>query len=189
MATIPKSAIAAKRMTNDAPPMQTFFLEAAGQTYKIGKSVYLNGSGYVADFTAGIDSGSQRLLGFAAVPGNNLTSAGVQNAANTGTYQSQIGQGLTGVYIGTQTIFEGNISSNGSDVVSLLTHIGQLYPLYQDSSLGFSMIDVADTGSKINCVNTLKPSGQNGDLMYVGDTNQRFEFTLTPASLQVMGTN
>ena len=184
--TIPLGAITVAKDINGGPPLQQFFPEAASQTFNAGKSVYLNGSGHVADFTAGIDSGSQRLLGFAAEDGNNLTTAVTANATNVGSTKSQINSGLIGVYISPYTIFEGNITSNGTPIAATLSHVAQLYPLYQDATNSYSHIDVADTGSKINCVNTLKPAG---DGFAVGDTNQRFHFTLTPASLQVLGTN
>ena len=181
-----KGAVIVKRDINGGPPLQFFFPEAATQTFKAGKAVYLNGSGHVADFAAGIDSGSQRLLGFAAQGGNNLTTAATANAANTGTYQSQLKglAGLTGVYITPYTIFEANISSNGSDVTSLLTYPGTYLPLYEDATNGWNYIDVANTGSKIDCVNVLKPAG---DQYTVGETNQRFEFTLNPLAIQVGG--
>lgn len=169
MPTITKVPLACVASLHGGPPLSRVYPEAASQIFKKGEAVYLNGSGHVAEYTAAIDDGTQRLLGFAASAGSNDSVA-----ANA----------KVEVWLGFGNIFEANVTSNGSDQVTALTQVGTLYPLYQDTTDGRVAVDIADTGGQGDWCRVLELSDRDA----VGDTNGRVRFTLVPAALQVSGT-
>ena len=169
MATINKTAVIVAGSLHGGPPLSLAYPEAASQTFKKGEAVYLDGSGNVAEYTAAIDDGTQRMLGFAAADGSNDTTAATRNVL---------------VDLGFGNIFEGNVTSNGGDQTTAKTQVGTLYPLYQDTGGSRVAIDIADTVGQGDWCRILALSPKD----VVADTNGRVLFTLVPAALQVSGT-
>lgn len=169
MATIAKRPVKIAFTLHGGPPLSRTYPEAASQTFKKGEAVYLDGSGHVAEYTASIDDGTQRFLGFAAQDGHNDTTAATSDCA---------------VDIPSGVVYEGNVTSNGSDQVTAITQVGTLYPMYQDTSNSLIMVDIADTGAQGDWVRVIGLSPRDA----VGDTNGRVLFTIVPAALQVSGT-
>ena len=169
MATINKVPLMAVATLHGGPPLSRVYPEAASQTFKKGEAVYLDGDGNVAEYTAAIDDGTQRLLGFAASDGSNDSVAG--NAS-------------VEVWLGFGNIFEANVTSNGAAQTTAITQVGTLYPLYQDTTNSRVAVDIADTADQGDWCRVLELSDRDA----VGDTYGRVRFTLIPAALQVSGT-
>lgn len=150
------------------PGLIKSYPEAASQTFLKGEAVYIDGNGRVAEFTAALDDGTQRFLGFAADDGANDTIAGNSKVS---------------VYVGPDNEFEANITSNGSDQITAITQVGTKYPLYQDTVNSIIMVDIADTGSQIDCIRVIKVDERKS----AGETNGRVRFHLTRDALQVFG--
>ena len=148
------------------PQLSKKYPEGASQTFVKGEAVYLTG-GYVTEFTTGVDNGSQRFLGFAAEDAHNSTA---------GAYSVE-------VWVGPDNEFEANATAAGSNQVTALTQIGTKYPLYLDATNAIVMVDIADTGSKIDCARVIKVDERTA----VGETNGRIRFHLTRDALQVFG--
>jgi hypothetical protein len=155
-------------MEGGGAPVAKTYPEAASQTFKKGEAVYLDGSGNVAEFTASVDTGSVRFLGFAAEDAHNDSVA-----ANSSV---SVDIPVPG------TVVELNVTSNGSDQVTAKTQIGTRYPMYQDTTNSIIMVDIADTGGQIDCFIVKEIVGT------VGDTNGRVRCTVDPVALQVGGT-
>lgn len=168
MATANKSAIIPIKTTHGGPPLQRTYPEAASQSFKKGELVYLDGSGNVAEFASGIDSGSQRFLGPAAEDAHNDSVAATHNV---------------GVYCGPENIYEGNVTATGADQVTAKTQVGVLYPMYPSTALSLHMVDILDPGSKIDCARITAISSRGA----AGDTNGRVEFSFIDAALQGFG--
>lgn len=169
MATQNKGAVTAAYTLHGGPPIQKFYPEAASQAFKLGEAVYLDGSGNVAEYTAAVDDGTQRFLGFAAEDGHNDTVAATSRV---------------GVYLAFGTVFEVNVTSAGSDQATAKTQVGALYPMYQDTTNNIIMVDIADTAGQGDWLRVLDISPKGT----VGDTNGRVEVTVVPAAVQVSGT-
>lgn len=169
MATINKVPIAVVGTLHGGPPLARPYPEAASQTFQTGEAVYLDGSGNVAEYTASIDDGTQRFLGFAAEDGHNDTTAATHDVM---------------VNLAFGNIFEINVTSNGSDQTTAKTQVGTLYPMYQDTTNSRVAVDIADTGSQIDCMKVYALSPKDA----AGDTNGRVLVTITPAAVQVSGT-
>jgi len=167
MATANKSAIVAIRTVHGGPPLIEHAYEAASQTFKKGEPVYLDGSGNLAEFTAGIDTGGAKFAGFAAEDAHN-------DASVVTTRKTQF-------YPRAGNIFEGNIISTGSDIVSANTQVGMERPLYRDTTLSLAMVDIANPATPIDSCRIVKISDRGA----VGDTNGRVEFELIAAAMQV----
>lgn len=148
------------------PPLQRSYPEAASQTFVKGEAVYLNGSGHVAEFTLGIDTGGQRFLGFAAADASNDTVAATREV---------------GVYLVQGTVFEMTVSSNGSDQVTALAQVGTVYPMYHDTTNGQTHVDIADTGGTLDSIRVFDVS----DRANVGETNGRVLVTIELDIVQV----
>src|SRR3990167_1263936 len=133
MATKNKVPLVCAQSLHGGPPLSRVYPEAALQTFKKGEAVYLDGSGDVAEYTAAIDDGTQRLLGFAASDGSNDATAGDIKVE---------------VYLGFGNVFEANVTSAGSDQITAKTQVGTLYPLYQDTANSRVAVDIADTASQ-----------------------------------------
>ena len=169
MATAIKTAVIPAYTLHGGPPLQKTYPEAASQTFKRGEAVYLDGNGRVAEYTAAIDDGTQRFLGFAAEDGHNGT-AGANNCS---------------VYLGWGTVFEINVTNAGADQTTAITQVGSgPLPLYQDTTNSIAMLDIGDTAAQGDWCRIVAISTKG----LVGDTNGRVEFTLVPAALQVTGT-
>lgn len=169
MATAVKSAVIPAYTLHGGPPLQKTYPEAASQTFKKGEAVYLNGSGQVAEYTAAIDDGTQRFLGFAAEDGHN-SAAGANTCA---------------VYLGFGTVFEANVTNAGADQITAITQVGSgPLPMYQDTTNSLIAVDIGDTSGQFDAIRILAISSKGA----VGDTNGRVEFTIVPAALQVTGT-
>lgn len=121
MATQKQIAISPVGTISGNSPELRAFPEAASQTFVAGEAVYLNGSGYLAEFTSAVDTGGQRFLGFAAEAGHN--------DASNGTYDIK-------VYIGNgDTIFRGAIyHGTAGSAVTAITDIDAKYPLQHDTT-------------------------------------------------------
>ena len=169
MATINKTAVITAGSLHGGPPLSLAYPEAASQTFKKGEAVYLDASGNVAEYTAALDDGTQRMLGFAAEDGHNDTTAATHNVL---------------VDLGFGNIFEANVTAAGSDQVTAKTQVGTLYPLYQDTAGSRVAVDISDTGGQGDWCRVLALSPKDT----AGDTNGRVLFTLVPAALQVSGT-
>lgn len=150
------------------PQLQKRYPEAASQTFKAGEAVYIDGNGRVAEFTLGVDTGGQRLLGFAAEDGHNDTTAGTHDV---------------GVFVGPDNEFEANVTSNGSDQTTAISQHGVKYPLYHDTTNSITAIDIADTGGTLDCARVIKVDERKP----AGETNGRIRFSLTRDALQVFG--
>lgn len=149
------------------PAQEKRYPEASGQTFVKGELVYLNGSGYLAEYTSAIDDGTQRFMGFAAEDGHNST--------NNGDY-------YIGVWVGGMNEYEANVTSNGSDQATALTQIGTEYPLYEDVTNGIVMVDIALTGSQIACARVIKVDEKAA----VGEVNGRVRFTVSRDACQIL---
>lgn len=169
MATIAKRPVEVVGTLHGGPPLSKAYPEAASQTFKKGEAVYLDGSGNVAEYTAAIDDGTQRFLGFAAEDGHNDTTAATHDVL---------------VDLGFGNIFEANVTSNGSDQTTAKTQVGTLYPMYQNTTDSLIQVDIADTGSQGDWLRVYGLSKKDA----AGDTNGRVLFTVVPAALQVSGT-
>ena len=161
------------------PPIQLSLTEAANQTFLAGDPVYINASGDVALFTAALDTGGQKFVGFAAEAAHNNPVAAAVNV---------------GVYIGWGNVFLGNVTSNGADQATVRNQVGEAgYPLYHDATAGATRaaIDIARTGGTITAAIVIKISDAQrnnaGGASVVGDTNGLVEFVLIPAALQITG--
>lgn len=150
------------------PALEKRYPEAASQTFVRGEAVYIDGSGYLAEFTAGVDNGTQRFLGFASEDAHNNATAGADDV---------------GVWVGPDNEFEANVTSAGSDQATALTQVGTKYPLYQNTTDSIVQIDIADTGSQIDCIRVIKVNERAA----VGETNGRVRFHLTRDALQIFG--
>ena len=164
-----KVPLVASQTLHGGPPITRSYPEAASQTFKKGEAVYLDANGRVAEYTATVDDGTQRFLGFAAEDGHNDTTAETHECI---------------VYLGFGNVFEANVTANGSDQVTAITQVGTLYPLYQDTTGSRIAIDISDTGGQGDWARILELSPRDA----VADTNGRVLFTLVPAALQVSGT-
>lgn len=170
MATINKVPLVVVGTLHGGPPLSRIYPEAASQTFKKGEAVYLDGSGNVAEYTAAIDDGTQRMLGFAAADGSNDSVA-----ANASVE----------VWLGYGNVFEANVTTGaGLDQITAKTQVGALYPLYQDTTNSRVAVDIGDTGGQGDWCRVLELSDRDA----AGDTNGRVRFTLVPAALQVSGT-
>ena len=149
-------------------PVTKIYPEAATQTFKRGEAVYLDGSGNVAEFTLGVDTGGARFLGFAAEDGHNDAVAA--------TSQVSVLIPVPG------TVMEANITNAGSDQITAKTQIGTRYGIYHDTTNSIIQVDVATIGGRIDCLIV------NEIVATVGDTNGRVRFTVDPVALQVGGT-
>jgi len=168
MATVNKFKCQPAYVEGGGFPVTAVYPEAASQTFKRGEAVYLDGSGNVAEFTGAVDSGTQRFLGFAAEDGHDDSVAATSNVS---------------VVIPTPgTVFEANVTANGSDQATAKTQVGVRYPMYQDTTNSIIMVDISDTGSQIDCLIVKEIVGT------VGDTNGRVRFTVDSVALQVGGT-
>lgn len=171
MATVNKQRVACKETLHGGPPVQKSYPEAATQTFKKGEAVYLDGSGNVAEYTAGVDDGTQRFLGFAAEDGHNDTTAATHDCS---VWVASVASG---------NVFEANVTTTGgADQTTAKTQVGTLYPMYQDTTNSIVMVDIADTGGQGDWLRVLEIVGT------VGDTNGRVKFTVVPAACQVLGT-
>jgi len=166
MATIAKRALECIGTLHGGPQVVRSYPEAASQTFTKGEAVYLDGNGNVAEFTATIDNDSQRFLGFAAEDGHNDTTAATHDCS---------------VFLGGESgnVFEANVTSNGSNQVTAKTQVGNLYPLYMDTTNSLIQVDIDNTAGQIDCANVVEIAGT------VGDTNGRVRFTLCGVALQV----
>lgn len=170
MPTQNKQSVRPAYTLHGGPPQQKAYPEAASQTFLKGEAVYLNGSGHIAEYTAAIDDGTQRFLGFAAEDGHNNLSAGAVTCS---------------VWLGWGTVFEGNVcGAAGADQVTALTQVGTLYPMFQNTGDSIVQVDISDTASQGDWLRVLAISPKGP----VADTNGRVEFTIVPAALQVSGT-
>lgn len=139
MATLDKHPIRPLRRLSGSglsiEPM--YFPEKASAAFKAGEAVYLNG-GYVAEFTATVDDGSTRFLGFAAED--------ARAGASDGLYR-------VGVWVPTNDIvFIGTLyHGTSASAVAAITDYGTLLPLYQDTSGNRCYLDKGDTADQIDC--------------------------------------
>src|SRR3990167_2213998 len=115
--------------------------EAASQTFVQGEAVYLDGAGRVAEYTAAIDDGTQRFLGFASEDGHNDTTAATHDC---------------GVYVGADNEFEANVTSNGSDQTTAITQVGTEYPMHHNTTNSVIQVDISDDASQIDCCRIIK---------------------------------
>lgn len=153
------------------PVVVRTYPEAASQSFVKGEAVYLNGSGDVAEYTAAIDDGTQRFLGFAESDAHNDTVAATNN--------------ISVILGGAGNVFELNVTANGSDQVTAKTQVGAAaIPMYQDTTNSRVAYDISDTSGQIDCFRMLDLSPRDT----VGDTNGRVLVTVVPAALQVAGT-
>jgi hypothetical protein len=156
MASIAKQAVEVVRTSHGGSPVEETYPEAATQTFKKGESVYLV-SGYVTEWS---DNDSNRMLGFAAEDAHNDTTAGTHN----------ISVWLTG---NSGNIFEGNVcTTSGGNQVTAIAQVGELYPLYPNTTNSIMQVNIANTAGALDCARILKIKG------VVGDTNGRVEFTI-----------
>lgn len=148
------------------PPLQVSLPEAANQTFVEGEAVYLDGDGRVAEYTASIDDGTQRFLGFAAQDGHNNATAGAVNCQ---------------VLLPKGTVFSANATSAGSNQATAIAQVGVAYPMYQNTTNGVIQIDIADTGSQGDWVRVygIHPEAA------VGESNGRLLFTIVNQALQI----
>lgn len=153
------------------PPVTRSYPEAASQTFVKGEAVYLDGSGNVAEYTAAIDDGTQRFLGFAEENGHNDTVAATNEILVT--------------LAGGGNVFELNVTANGSDQLSAKTQVGGApLPMYQDTTGSRVAYDVSDTSGQGDWLRVLDLSPRDP----AGDTNGRVLVTVVPAACQVAGT-
>ena len=166
MATQVLQPIKAVRTRSGGAPEILAYPEAATQTFKKGEMVYLDGSGRVAEFTASVDDGSTRFLGFAAEDGHNDTTAETHDCA---------------VYIANgDTVFEGNIyHGTVGSAITAITDVSTVLPLKQLPSQGDGMcaVDKEDTSGQIDCARIIAISPRDA----VGDTYGRVEFIIEAA--------
>lgn len=152
-------------LSGNAPEIREY-PEAASQTFVKGEAVYLDGAGRVAEFTASVDDGSTRFLGFAAGDGSNTTAGAVN----------------TPVYIANDdTIFEGNIyHGTAASAITALTDVATLLPLKQltTTGLGIIAVDKEDTASQIDSCRIIQLSPKDT----VGDTYGRVWFVIEAAA-------
>src|SRR3990167_1698734 len=163
MATINLLPLVCVGTLHGGPPLVATYPEAASQTFTTGEAVYLDGNGRVAEYTAALDDGTQRFLGFAAEDGHNNATAGGDS---------------TQVYLGFGNIFEANVTTAGSDQVTAITQVGTLYPMYQDTTNSRVAVDIGDTGGQGDWIRVYQLSEKDA----VGDTNGRVLFTVVPIS-------
>lgn len=141
--------------------------EAASQTFKKGEPVYLV-SGYITEFTADADTGSQRLLGFAAEDAHNST-AGAYDVA---------------VFIGNaDTIFMASVyHATDASAVTAITQPATQHPLYRDTTNSLARVDIGDTEDKIKCCEIVEVVKAPG--FAVGDKYGWVKFFIDEASRQ-----
>ena len=121
MATIGISRIEPARTISGNEPQTLWYPEAAAQTFSQGAVLTFNAAGFIVEATSNssIGSGTEpvRLIGVAATPGLNLTTAATPISPPViGGATGGPGQFSTGVWIANQdTIFKGNlVFTNGS---------------------------------------------------------------------------
>lgn len=157
-----------RRLGGGGGPVIEEYPEAASQTFKKGEMVYLDGSGHVAEFTASVDDGSTRFLGFAAEDGHNDTAAATHKVK---------------VMLPTDdSVFEGNIyHSTAASAITALTDVasGTLLPFVQLPSQGDGMVavDKENTSGQIDCIRIVNLSPKHA----VGDVYGRVEFIVEAA--------
>ena len=151
------------------PPITKPYPEAASQVFLKGEAVYLDGSGNLAEYTAAIDDGTQRFLGFAAQDASGTTGAACSVTLPWGT------------------VFEGNVCTGaGNDQITAKTQVGNAgtsYALYENATLNIVQVDIGNTGGQIRAATIIEISPKGA----VGDTNGRVLFMLVPAATQVTG--
>ena len=169
MATANKQAVSVAYTLHGGPPITKAYPEAATQTFLKGEAVYLDGSGNVAEYTATIDDGSQRFLGFAAQDGHNDTVAATSTVA---------------VILPWGTVFEGTVcTGSGNDQITAKTQVGTAYVLFENATLGIVQIDIGNSATQISAVRIVEISSKGA----VGDTNGRVLFVVIPAATQITG--
>lgn len=169
MATATKSAVKVAYTLHGGPPITKVYPEAASQTFVAGEAVYLDGNGRVAEYTTGIDDGTQRFLGFAAADGANNSTAGAASST---------------VILPWGVVFEANVcTAAGADQITALTQVGTAYVLFENATLNIVQIDISNSGGQISAVRIMELSPKGA----VGDTNGRVCFVVIPAATQTTG--
>jgi len=114
-----------------------YFPEAASQVFKKGELVYLDASGYVAEYTAAIDDDTQRLLGVAAEDGHN----GVAAANRTAVWVPD-----------DDLIFIGSLyHSAAASAVAAVTDYATLLPFAYDTTNSKVYVDKENTAGQEDC--------------------------------------
>ena len=168
MATQTLTPIRAVRRRGGGAVTIQYFPEAASQSFKKGEAVYLT-SGTLAEFTASVDDGTQRFLGFAAQDASGTTGA------------------ACGVWVADDDlVFEGNIyHGTEASAVTAQSDLLSLLPLKQLTAQGAGMvaIDKEDTASQIDCARIIGFSNRPGEA--VGDTYGFVQFIIEASARQI----
>ena len=150
-------------------PLTRSYKEAASQTFKKGEAVYIDGSGYVAEYTASIDDGTQRMIGFAAEDAHNGTA---------GQYECLVNLACD------DTVFSGNIyHGTVGSAVTAQTDLTTLLPLKELPSQGTGMvaIDKENTSGQLDMARILDFDKNHA----IGDTYGRVLFVIEAAGRQI----
>lgn len=150
-------------------PLTRSYQEAASQTFKKGEAVYIDAAGQIAEYTASVDDGTQRFLGYAAEDAHNDSVAGTHEVL---------------VWIACDdTIFSGNIyHGTVGSAITALTDLATLLPMKQLTATGTGIIavDKENTAGQMDCLRIVDFDRNHT----IGDTYGRVLFAVEAVGRQ-----